>query len=187
MKTTIETNDPFVSRSITINSFGLNVSLIGHQIVGQIEDTQNLIQVVEKQTGQFRTITTISTANGHMNKRNNPFWDQLIKKSVFQMRLGVNYENKKDVIALREAGKLPEPPKGKVWIEHPYWMKSLKTGELLIAGTPVKGSKHSSTYFDLNFVEIPKETIKPYFKKKSKSAFEPKWFTPEFRSVVRIT
>lgn len=185
MKTT-NLNAPFAMRAAYINSTGLNSNLNAIGLIGATSDsTANLIEKIENKKGQISTVTMISDLDSSMKKRNNPFFGRgFFKLSRFQIRFGVSYENKASTIEKREEGKLPEPPRGKIWIQFPYWMVSEKTNEILVACSSVKNSNSKRYFLNADFEEIDSEIVKPFLK--ASSDFTPDWYTIGLKKILRV-
>jgi len=184
MKTTQNTSSPFATRAVQLTTSGLRFNLNGLAISGKIMDTDELIEKIETRHGQISTVTMIDLLDGKMKKRNNPFFGRgLLKISTFQIRFGVAYENKATTKEKREEGIQAQTPRGKVWIDFPYWMESMKTGRVLVACSSVKNRNSKTVYVDRNFKVVNSDLIKPNLKARSEM---PEWYTIELSKIVRV-
>ena len=185
MKTTKDTKSPFATRAVQLASSGIRFNLNGISLAGGIMETIDLIEKIEARHGQISTLTMIDSLDNKMKKKGNPFFGRgFLKISTFQVRCGVSYENKATTKEKREEGIEAEPPKGKVWIDFPYWMISEKTGRVLLACSSVKNNNSKTIYVDRNFNGIEAENVKPFLK--ARSPFAPEWYTVELSKILRV-
>lgn len=135
--------------------------------------------------GTIHTLVMVAPLDESMKKTDNPLFGMgFLKVSRFQIRVGIEYENKGTVIEKRESGIEASPLKGKEWIEFPYWIKSIKTGKLLLACSSVLNGNHRTAFCDPSFMEISPDLVKPFLKAKGE---RPDWFTISFERIVDIT
>lgn len=172
------------SRSVRLASFGIENLSFAQLFNGQlVERTRTLIDKVQTRHGQISTVAMLSEAK---LKKGHPFGN-VMKFSVFQVRFGVAYENKKAVIDGRADGSLPsvpQSPKGKTWIQFPYWMRSDKTNEILVACSSVLNGNRSTSYLDSGWNDIPMESAKPFLY--ASSGNRPLWFTIGLSGILWI-
>ena len=185
MKIDTLTKDPYSTRAANLNPYGLNANLNFLALIQHgRESTSNLIKAVESFTvGSIHTLVCIDTADAKMRKTNNPHYGQgLIRVSRFQIRVGFSYEAKASTKEQREAGKEAQAPRGKVWIDNPYWMRSLKSNEVLLACSSVLNNNSKSWILNKNFNEV--EVEKEHFLAKGTP---PNWYTVGLKKIIRIT
>jgi len=186
MKTANLSNAPFAERAIYINNLGVNSHLNFIGRLGQTTDkTETLIEKIESKKGQISTVYMLSDLDASMKKTGNPFFGKgFFKYSVFQVRFGISYENKGSTIEKREAGIEAQPPKGKTWIDFPYWMRSEKTGEILVACSSLKNGNSFSFFLDNEFNDLPKAEVENFLK--AKNDFSPDWYTIGLKKILRV-
>jgi hypothetical protein len=118
-----------------------------------IQDIQSLLN----KTGQ---IITAHTQRPVKMKKGQP---EVVKDSIFQCRIGVNYDRISNVVEKRESGELPEENQGLIgreWVQFPILLKSTKTGELYIRCTRIRNNFTPKTSYLINGVEVDKEVVK---------------------------
>jgi hypothetical protein len=76
----------------------------------------------------------------------------VMKRSTFQIRAGIKYDNQKKVKEKREDGRLPAENaglRGMEWVDgyYPWLVKSIKSGKLYVCGAPVNPGSSKSTYY----------------------------------------
>jgi hypothetical protein len=131
--------------SVTINTNNTIIEALPAKIQGLL--------ALKGQFASLRTIRQMKTRKGEA---------PIFKDSTFTVRLGVNYDNITNVQVQRQEGQLPaenQGLKGRVWIEFPYVMQSLKTGSYLMRCTAVTGNANCipKTVYRRDGQEIAKE------------------------------
>ena len=119
---------------------------------------ETLLNLVSK-TGQIITIETVRMVKV---KKNMP---SVVKKSIFQARVGVNYDNMKSVKEKRSLGDLPSDNQGLAesleWIKFPVLLKNTKTGKEFLRLSKINSNNKPKTVFLINDVEVDKDIVKP--------------------------
>lgn len=108
--------------------------------------------------GRFVSITSKRTLKTYKN-----ITRDLKKESTYQVRLGVQYDNIKNVKQKREDGSLPTENQGlsgKEWVEYPTILRSTKTGELYLRCSTIPNQPVKTKYYDGD-KEISKDDVKP--------------------------
>lgn len=198
------TQRSFSSRAVRIatTGFKFNLHLIGQ--FGYPSGSNALKDRIKAIRGQFHTFTlarfiTLNawsyeetgglTKTGRPQRRKVarcPIERSILKVSRCQIRVGISYEEMQVTKEKREKNILPVPPEGKEWAEFPHFMVSLRTGQLLLAGSPVKGSKRITAYFNSEGDPIDKREYLDFWPK-GESTPDTVWLTPEFRSIIDFT
>jgi hypothetical protein len=119
----------------------------------------------------------------------------VLKESVFVGRVGVNYDNQKDVIAKRESGELPKENAGMKWGE---WVPGLekyvkrhvnKLGELNLyfRFSTVKGAfKYKQVQYFVNGVPCDKETAQNFCTKFEDDSKDLDCFDIHIKNIVEV-
>lgn len=118
---------------------------------------ETVLKLAQK-TGQ---IITLETSRPVKVKKGQP---QIQKTSIFQARVGVNYDNMQAVKTKRATGELPEENQGLAesleWIQFPILLKNTKTGKEFLRVSKLNSSNTPKTIFTQNGIEIDRETVK---------------------------
>lgn len=114
-----------------------------------------MLEKLKSRKGQIATITTERTVKV---KKGMP---EVLKKSKFQCRIGVTYDNIAAVKEKRESGELPTENQGLPWgewIEFPYIIGH--KNEIFVRCTTINSSNNWPVVYISNGVEIPVEEVK---------------------------
>jgi hypothetical protein len=84
------------------------------------------------------------------------------KTSIFQARIGINYESLLTTRLKREDGIEAQPLMGKHFIIHPYILKSDKTGKLYVRLYSIKNNFNRKNEFYVNGVKLEEKQLKDY-------------------------
>lgn len=118
-----------------------------------------IVKKVKKYSGQIATVYGERPC-----KVKKSCADKIVKKSTFQIRLGVEFDNLKNTKEKRKNGELPAENSGLPnWAERvdKTMVKNVKSGELYLRGKPNcenKQSKREAVYVK-NGLEVPFEEV----------------------------
>ena len=121
----------------------------------ELTNIQNTLDKIKK--GTF-----VDMSWGKQLKTRKGVSDIITKESFGNVRLGIDYDNKKSVIEKRETGEIPaenQGLKGMEWIQFPYLLQGKNSVHLRVY--PTANNPISAKYFR-NGVEITKDEAKEY-------------------------
>lgn len=145
-----------------------------------------LVETARSYSGQIATLKTRKTLD---LKKSAPTDLLIEKESVFQVRIGVSYENKAAVKEIREEGKEAVSLESKGWnmVEFPFLVRSIKKEKYALAVSSVLNGNHSRKYF-LNGNEVAQNEVEQYLYAKDFATKEesPLWFTVYLENILAI-
>lgn len=133
------------------------------EVVQALNNNQNKLNIVRQLMGKTGQIVTI-TSNRPL-KLLKRFKDLGIggeKKSIFQARAGISYENLSSVMAKRAAGEPEGELLGREWVEFPYINKSTKTGQLNFRFYNIKNSFVPKVEYWIGGIKVEPEVARDY-------------------------
>lgn len=84
------------------------------------------------------------------------------KRSTFQARVGLNYENQAATKEAREEGREMVGLQGKKWLHYPYITRSLTNNNLYFRFYSIHNSFIPQSKYFINGAEVPKKELEKY-------------------------
>lgn len=117
---------------------------------------------IQNELSKIKKGTFVDMSWGKTLKTRKGIPDIITKESMGNVRLGINYDNKKSVKTKRTTGEYPienQGLKGTEWIHFPYLLQGKNSIQLRVYPTP--NNPITAKYYK-NGVEITKEEAKEY-------------------------
>lgn len=117
---------------------------------------------IQNELNKIKKGTFVNMSWGKQLKTKKGIVDVITKESNGNVRLGIDYDNKKDVINMRKTGELPSENqglKGMEWLQFPYLLQGKNSIHLRVY--PTTNNPIHAKYFK-NGQEITRDEAKEY-------------------------
>ena len=152
---------------------------------------------MNKEANQFFTeadklagkIATVTYAKKQKVRKSAPQDIEIVKRSTFQVRVGVEYANQKAVKEGHEDGTIERkglPPSLVKITRSRYYNTKRDVAVLAVAPVNNENSPRSVEWL-LDGVVVPFEQVEPYLYAQKKGDFKPLWYTLDFPAIESLS
>jgi hypothetical protein len=142
---------------------------------------EEIIEKAGSMSGQICTVLQLRPAKLRAAFRG----VDLVKFSRYQMRIGLEYENREIVKQIREDGKEASPLRGKHFVQYPYLLEGDKSGKKLLAGAPLSNPVGYSQWL-LNGEFVEPSQIQHCLLSQELTKNDSLWLTPSVSNILSI-